>query len=140
MGRVRKFKVKVRPTTYRRKGKLIRRKGYVYERMDVGAPGKGTKVIRIKREGALIKLGYSTDKPADERRKALSKAVKRYGARRVWYMLHAQYVFRKKQAENERKRFGRVVTEGIVQDARIFESDRNWIKRTFKPKLGRKRR
>lgn len=95
---------------------------------DIGAKGKGKKVVPIK-PGKLTKYGYSISKPAKVRRAALRKAAKRYGARKVWYMLHGMVVMRSGKGK---PRTGRRATE-----RKKFEADRNWVKKTLKPKLGR---
>ena len=82
--------------------------------------GSGGVRIPIKRKGALTQLGYSTKKPDTVRHRALSKAVKKYGAEDVWHMLQAQVVFRKKKQPKARA---------------VFEEDREWIEKTFKPDL-----
>ncbi|MBW2675914.1 MAG: hypothetical protein JRD89_21365 [Deltaproteobacteria bacterium] len=92
---------RVRPTTYR-----IR---------DRGAPGRGRKIIEIKHPGRLTRLGYRVKAPAATRRRALEKAVKKYGKRSVLGMLHAQSVFRRR-------------TDHL---GRRFEADRRWVARTF---------
>ncbi len=86
-----------------------------YKITDRGAPGRGKKLIRIK-PGELIGVGYSTSKPARARRIALAKAVKKYGAARVWHMLHAQVILRKR-------------TGGTAKA--IFVRDRNWVKEHY---------
>jgi hypothetical protein len=109
--------VRVKPTTYRRKGKTIKRKGYVYRRKDLGKPGKGPKLIVIKEKGALRKHGYSVKKSEAARRRALASAIKEYGALSVFKKLNAQYVFRKRYDP---------------ETARIFEADRDWVRDQYK--------
>jgi len=101
-----------------RKAQIIERKGYTYERVDIGHPGKGSPTgVKIKVErGKLKKFGYSTDKSEEARHRALAKAVKAYGAGKVWRMLHAQVIFRK----NTRDRA-----------YRIFKADRDWVAKTY---------
>jgi len=116
---------KVSPTVIHRGGKEIHRKGYTreaytYYRKDVGAPGRGKKVIPELEEGELTKHGYSTDKPAKERHEALRKAVREDGAEVVWHRLHAQVILRKRIQPKQRE---------------IFRQDRDWVKKTFKPDL-----
>lgn len=96
-----KTEYRVRPTTYRKK--------------DIGAPGKGPKVIKIKRKGALIAVGYSVHAPEDVRRRALRKAVEKYGPTSVYRMLLAQAVFRKR-------------TDGLEPK---FRADAEWIKKEY---------
>jgi len=111
----RRIRVRVKPTTYVRQGKVIHRRGYTYLRKDVGKPGKGPKVIPIKK-GKLTRYGYSTKKSAAARHRALAKAVRAYGATRVWRMLHAQVILRKRTQPRARQ---------------IFERDRDWVKQRY---------
>lgn len=92
---------------------------------DVGAPGRGKKKIVIKRKGALGVVGYSTSKSTSERRRALRRAVKKYGKDSVWRMLNAQVRLREKAGEP-----GEVFRPNVASKARIFQSDRDWITRT----------
>lgn len=109
--------VHVKPTTYRRKGKTVKRRGYTYRRRDIGKPGKGPKLIVIKEKGALRKHGYSIKKSEAARHRALASAVAEYGALSVFKKLNAQYVFRKR-------------TDPAA--ARIFEADRDWVRDQYK--------
>jgi len=99
--RIRIPRTYIPPTTYRIK--------------DRGKKGRGRKIIKVKR-GALSKYGYSTSKTAEARHRALAKAVKAYGAKKVWHMLHAQVILRKRIQRRVRK---------------IFERDRDWVKRRY---------
>jgi hypothetical protein len=112
----RTLRVRVQPTTYTRQGKVIRRKGYTYERKDVGRPGKGPELIPI-RKGRLSKFGYSTKKSDVARHRALKKAVEEYGALSVYRMLQAQIILRKQTQERARE---------------IFEEDAEWLREQFK--------
>ena len=106
--------VHVKPhISHSKKGKVEHVKGYSYKKKDLGKPGRGKKVIPIKHEDALTKLGYSTKKSAAARHRALKKAARKYGKRKVWHMLHAQVVFRKDTQPRNRK---------------IFQADRDWVK------------
>lgn len=136
-GRRKKLRVKVKPTrfkqsaktyTIRRKGKkitvhrkakLVTRKGYTAKRKDVGAPGRGKKVIKKIERGKLKKYGYSTSKSTQARHKALAKAVKAYGSDEVWHMLHAQIILRLHQKGKAAK------------TRKIFEQDRDWIAQKY---------
>ncbi len=109
--------VRVKPTTYKRKNKTIRRKGYTYRRRDVGKPGKGPKLIVIKKPGALRKHGYSIKKSRLARRKALTRAIEEYGALSVFRKLVAQYVFRKNYNPKA---------------AKIFKADADWVRESYK--------
>jgi hypothetical protein len=116
---------------------VVRRKGYTakrgrtvyrvrpttYKIEDRGAPGRGERVIEIRHPGRLKAVGYDVRAPASERRRALRKAVERYGERSTIGMLHAQAVFRKR-------------TDGL---GRRFAADRTWVARTYGTYRGRKR-
>jgi len=80
---------------------------------DIGAVGRGRKVIKKIRKGRLSRFGYSTKKTASERRRALRKADRRYGSTALFRMLQAQVVLRKRIQPKARK---------------VFEADRNWVK------------
>ena len=114
--RRRTITVRVKATTYRRNGKIIHRRAYSYERKDVGRPGKGPKIIPIKK-GKLSKFGYSTKKSERARHRALKKAIEEYGALSVYRMLNAQIVLRKR-------------TQPKVRE--IFEEDAEWVKSKYK--------
>jgi len=111
----RAIKVKVPATTYTRAGKTIHRKAYEYNRKDVGRPGKGPKVIPIKK-GKLRRYGYSTAKSDRARHRALKKAIKEYGALSVFKMLNAQVILRKRTQPKARE---------------IFEADRDWVSQNY---------
>ena len=99
-----------------RRGKTVYRvRPTVYRKKDVGAPGRGPRVIEIRRKGALRQLGYSIHAPTDERRRALRKAVEKYGPTTVFRMLMAQAVFRKRTDHLEPK----------------FREDAEWVKRQY---------
>ena len=85
-------------------------------------PRRGFRDVRIpiQRKGALIELRYSTKKTETARHRALNKTVKKYGAEDVWHMLQAQVVFKKRKQPEVRA---------------IFEEDREWLEKTFKPDL-----
>lgn len=83
---------------------------------DVGALGRGPKVIPIKRRGALRELGYSTAKSAGARHRALARAVQRYGAGTVRRMLMAQVIYRKR-------------ADSI---AAVFRADHNWLVKHYR--------
>ena len=126
-------KLLVRRKGYHRKGFVIRRGGkliripptYVkpatYKIKDRGAPGRGKKVIKV-RKGLLKAVGYSTKLSASARRTALRRAVAKYGAARVWRMLHAQVILRKRTQPKAR---------------RIFMRDRAYIRRVYHPDIAR---
>jgi len=104
---IRRKGYRVRPTKYYRKGKLIKRKGYfvkptVYYKEDIGAPGRGPKVIKIRRVGAVNRIaremGYErfTDIPMRRIKTFAEKLVAAYGALTAFKMMHAQVIFRKR--------------------------------------------
>jgi hypothetical protein len=79
---------------------------------DVGAPGRGERVIPIR--GKLD--GYSTSMPTKERRDLLSRLVARDGMARVWRRLHAMVIMRKR-------------TKGPAYE--VFKADRDWVAETY---------
>ena len=111
----RMLRVRVKPTTYRRKGKLIRRKGYTYKRPDIGALGRGRKVIPRLRGGLMTKeaINLGLLKPG-ERVSDLTKAEigrlaehlrEKYGQRRSAGMFRAILVFRKRFPDSVKEKF-----------------------------------
>lgn len=82
-----------------------------YKIEDIGAPGRGKKVFKV-RKGLLKKVGYSTHLPDEERHRALRKADKLYGSVRLWRMLNAQLVYRKR------------IPDGVKS---TFQEDRDWV-------------
>jgi len=83
---------------------------------DIGAVGRGKKVIKITRRGALKRLGYSTKASPQARREALRKADRKFGSQTLFRMLQAQVVLRKRIQPRARK---------------VFEADRNWVEKTL---------
>jgi len=79
---------------------------------DVGAPGRGPKLIPIKKD----MLGYSTAWPAAKRRRHLRKLIAKRGAAKVWRQLHAQVILRKRKPGRAR---------------RVFMADRDWVAREY---------
>ena len=84
--RVHRKGFRVKPTTYKRKGKTIHRKGYyvkptTYMIKDRGKPGRGPKTITVKK-GKLHP--YSIRKPARVRHAILAKKV--FDDRRVGFL------------------------------------------------------
>ena len=90
---------------------------------DVGAVGRGKKVVKIRRKGALKELGYSTGASVQSRREALRKAINKFNAPTVFRMLQAQVVLRKRTQPQARN---------------VFVADRNWVEEqmTRREKLG----
>lgn len=113
---------------YHRKGYVAHRNGKTYrvrptrvppstyKIKDRGAPGRGKKIIKIKK-GKLAP--YHTGMSERERHEILRKKIRRYGALSIYRALNAQVVLRKRERGKAKK---------------VFEEDRNWVKRNF---LGR---
>ena len=116
MVRKKKLRVERKGYSYERNGKVIRVKATVYYIEDRGKRGRGKRLFKIHK-GKLTRFGYSTDKPYNERRKALRRAVKEYGALSVYRMLNAQVVLRKRERKSRAKR--------------VFMKDRDWIKKQY---------
>ena len=77
-----------------------------FEIKDRGLRGRGPKKLpKIKRKGALTKLGYHTRETNESREKALRKAVKKYGKKSVLGMLAEQVGLRKRTQPDARRRF-----------------------------------
>lgn len=108
-----------RRMAYTRKGGIRVKGTYVppttYEIKDIGAPGRGPRLIKIRRKGALIGLGYDVHDPTSVRRAALRRAIRRHGATTVFRMLMAQTIFRKR-------------TDGI---GAAFASDAAWVSANY---------
>jgi len=85
--------------------------------VDLGAPGRGRKVIEIKREGVLTRWGYHVDAPEKKRRAVLRWADKKFGSLTVWRMLNAQLVFRRREKKGE--------------NYKQFKADRDWVMKTL---------
>lgn len=107
------------PYTMHRDGKTIHvKRHYVppttYQIKDRGKPGKGKDVIGPLKKGELSEHGYSINKPARARRRALKKDMKEDSPQKTWHRLNAQVIFRKrKKGKNYKK----------------FKADRNWVKK-----------
>lgn len=103
---------------YTRKGgvhvKATRVPATTFSIKDVGSKGRGKKLIKV-RKGLLTSLGYHIHESTSQRRTALRKADKKYGSVRLWKMLNAQAVFRKR-------------TDGIGS---TFKQDRDWVMRNL---------
>jgi len=63
--------------------------------LDRGKPGKGPKLISIKKDKSLTKLGYKLSGKADTRHRALNKAVSKYGSLSVLRKVNALSVLLK---------------------------------------------
>lgn len=81
---------------------------------DIGAIGRGKKVIKEIRVGLLKREGYAIDKPTSERQEALRRADRKYGSISLFRKLQAQVVLRKRIQPRARK---------------VFEQDRDFVKR-----------
>lgn len=97
-----------------RKTKVKKSKSFLIK--DIGAVGRGKKVIKRIRKGLLTGMGYSTKIPASERHRALRKADKKFGSVRLFRMLQAQVVLRKRIQPRARK---------------VFVADRNWVRKNL---------
>jgi len=84
---------------------------------DVGKPGKGRKLIGPLMKGALGRFGYHHSLSAQTRHASLKEAVKSYGALSVFRKLNAVYVLNKNKSPGM---------------AKVFLSDRNWVKKKYK--------
>ncbi len=94
----------------------MERKGYTYERKDVGLPGRGKVKIPVTK-GTLRKHGYSTKLSTRKRREALKRAIEEYGALTVFRKLKAMVTMRKRTQPKARE---------------IFEADAEWIRNEYK--------
>lgn len=83
--------------------------------IDIGAVGKGRRLFKVKK-GLLKRYGYKTHESAQARHKALKKADKAYGSVRLWRMLNAQAIFRKRLADGNKE---------------TFIEDRDWVRENF---------
>ena len=99
-----------------RRGKRIiahaRKMTWTYYRKDVGAPGKGRKIIKIKREGllnsiAMEKFGKRFTELNSKQIEEVLRTLKRrgYSERQVLGMLQAQVVFRKRMRNGVKRKF-----------------------------------
>jgi hypothetical protein len=100
-----------------------------YERVDIGAPGRGPRKIPIS-DGQLRRFGYTLDKPEGERRAALRRAVEEYGPEKVWHRLQALI--------NLREEAGIPGPKPRPEEKENWEklrADRDWVKEAFNPDL-----
>jgi|APFre7841882654_1041346.scaffolds.fasta_scaffold03644_16 hypothetical protein len=97
---------------------------------DVGAKGRGPKIIKIEQKGTLTRYGYSIKKPASERHRAINKAVNRYGAKVVYHKLTAMANLREKAGVA-----GAHPRRGKEKEWSTFRADRNYVKNKFHPNL-----
>lgn len=100
------------------KGTKVKKAKYTIR--DLGAVGRGRKVIPVTGKTALTKYGYSTKKSAEERMEALRKADKAYGSRSVYFKLRAMETMRAPVvAGTKRER-----TPAQLEAYRVFKADR----------------
>jgi Family of unknown function (DUF5771) len=71
---------------------------------------------RIKHKGSLRRLGYKEHESAEKRRRALRKAVNRYGLKKTEAKLTAVQVL----SENTNPEF-----------SRTLQSDKNWLRANY---------
>lgn len=93
---------------------------------DMGKPGKlpeGAPTIGTLKKGELSKYGYSYKLSESERKYALQKAVKEYGALGVYRKLNAVSKYTANMPESKASHI-------------VFTGDRNWIRRTYSNSQG----
>lgn len=102
---------------YPTKNYTVVRSGCIKNR---GLPGKGVpgESIAPLRKGELRKYGYIYRLPTDQRRAALKKAVKEFGALGIYRKLNAVAKLSVRTAPGASK---------------AFKEDRNWVKKTYGP-------
>ena len=83
---------------------------------NMGAPGKGKKLIGTLKKGLLSKYGYKAQNNAAERHEALKKAVKAYGALSVLRKLNAVAVYTRR------------TSPGV---SAVFKADMKWVRASF---------
>ena len=83
---------------------------------DRGLPGKQAIGIGPLRKGELIQFGYSFRLPAEARRKALEKAVKKFGPLGVFRKLDA---------------VAKLSSRTVPKASRVFSEDRDWVRNTY---------
>jgi hypothetical protein len=121
-------------TAIRRKGFTVKRKSGVSYKVyptasakfvesacikDRGLEGKGTlKGIGPLRKGELKQFGYSVAIPKEQRHAALRKAVQKLGELSVYRKLDA---------------VAKLSLRVAPEASKVFEDDRDWVRRTFGP-------
>ena len=100
--------------------KKTRVKKAKYTIRDLGAVGRGKKVIPVTGKTSLTKYGYSTNKSKAERMKALAKADKKYGSRSVYAKLRAMETMRAPVVAGTK----RARTPAQLEAYRAFKADR----------------
>jgi hypothetical protein len=101
-------RIRIPPTTV----KITKVPLTAFKIRDIGAVGRGKRVIKKIRKGLLKQLGYTTKKSDAERQTALRRAYRKYGGVKLFKMLQAQVVLRKRTQPKARA---------------VFVEDRNWV-------------
>ena len=83
---------------------------------DRGLPGKQVIGIGPLRRGELIQFGYSFRLPAEARRKALQKAIKKFGPLGVFRKLDA---------------VAKLSSRTVPEASHVFTDDREWIRKNY---------
>lgn len=102
-------------------------------RVDVGARGRGKRVIKVTGKTDLKRHGYAIHKSASERRKALKKADEMYGSRAVWNKLHAMTIMRAPVVKGTK----RLRTPAQLESYKKFKADRDFVMKTLMSKKER---
>ncbi|MHA1333224.1 MAG: hypothetical protein ACTSPL_04015 [Candidatus Odinarchaeia archaeon] len=149
---------------YRRKDGTLVKGAYVgatkvppttYKREDLGAPGTGPPLIKIRRHGAMTivanEMGYErvSDIPTTKLKEYSKKLVKKYGAKTAFGMAHAQVVFRKRMRDGAKSKFQKIrdyiaelYPEALVPKKAIkkWESHPSSVRKRLMPEWDRERR
>ena len=93
--------------TLHRPAQEIHRKGFKYKRKDIGAPGKGPRIIKGLKKGKMTKIAVQgrfikegqrvSDIPASRMDDFARYLAKRVGPARAFRMFQVQLLFRKRQ-------------------------------------------
>jgi len=121
-----KISVAVKPTNYRvkamdikqhrngivtlhRPAQKVHRKGFKYKRKDIGAPGKGPRIIKVLKKGKMTKIAVQggfikegqrvSDIPTSRMDDFARYLAKRVGPARAFRMFQVQLLFRKRQPD-----------------------------------------
>ena len=85
---------------------------------NLGRPGKGPKVIPVRKTGALTRFGYSATAPASRRHRALKAAMKRGRESPL-------SVFRRLQA------IATLSKRTMPLYSKVYLKNRNWVRSKF---------
>lgn len=85
---------------------------------NLGLPGKGPRVIPVRKTGALTRFGYSVSSPASKRHRALTAAIRRGKQSPL-------SVFRRLQA------IATLSKRTMPMYARLYLKNRNWVRSKF---------